>query len=81
MKNKQNQSHGASIYFKIFILLLTTGCITTIALSSNYEIRDAKAENTIEDINFDAPLNNTFYLDAPFLFNYDRTKTNRNQNN
>ena len=73
MKNKQNQSHGASIYFKIFILLLTTGCITTIALSSNYEIKDAKAENTIEDINFDAPLNNTFYLDAPFLVDHSTT--------
>jgi len=73
MKNKQNQSPGASIYFKIFILLLTTGCITTIALSSNYEIKDAKAENTIEDINFDAPLNNTFYLDAPFLVDHSTT--------
>ena len=73
MKNKQNQSHGASIYFKIFILLLTTGCITTIVLSSNYEIKDAKAKNTIEDINFDAPLNNTFYLDAPFLVDHSTT--------
>ena len=73
MKNKQNQNHGASIYFKIFILLLTTGCITTIALSSNYEIKDAKAENTIEDINFEAPLNNTFYLDAPFLVDHSTT--------
>jgi len=54
-------------------LLLTTCCITTIALSSNYEIKDAKAENTIEDINFDAPLNNTFYLDAPFLVDHSTT--------
>lgn len=73
MKNKQKQNYWTFIYFKIFILLLTTGCITTIALSSNYEIKDAKAENTIEDINFDAPLNNTFYLDAPFLVDHSTT--------
>ena len=73
MKNKQNQNYGAFIYFKIFILLLTTGCITTIDLSSNYEINDAKEENTIEDINFDVPLNNTFYLDSPFLVDHSTT--------
>ena len=73
MKNKQKQNIETSIYFKIFILLLTTGYITTIALSLNYEIKGAKAENTIEDINFDAPLNNTFYLDAPFLVDHSTT--------
>jgi hypothetical protein len=71
MKNKQ--SRGTSIYFKIFILLLTIGCITTIDLSSNHEIKGTKVENTIEDINFDAPLNNTFYLDAPFLVDHSTT--------
>ena len=74
MKNKQYQNLRTSIYFKIFILLLTTGGITIIALSSNYEIKDAKAENTIEDINFNAPLNNnTFYLDSPFLVDHSTT--------
>ena len=74
MKNKQDQNLRTSIYFKIFILLLTTGGITIIALSSNYEIKDAKAENTIEDINFNAPLNNnTFYLDSPFLVDHSTT--------
>ncbi len=73
MKNKQNQNYWAFIYFKIFILLLTTGGFTIIALSSNYEINDAKGENTIEDINFDAPLNNTFYLDSPFLVDHSTT--------
>ncbi len=48
------------IYYKIFVLLLTTGGVMTIALSSNYEIDGAKAENTIEDINFDAPLMETY---------------------
>ena len=73
MKNKQKQNHETSIHFKIFILLLTTGYITTIALSLNYEIKGTKAENTIEDINFDAPLNNTFNLDAPFLVDHSTT--------
>ena len=73
MKNKQKQNYGTFIYFKIFILLLTSGGNTTIALSSNYEINGAKAENTIEDINFDAPLNNSFYLDSPFLVDHSTT--------
>ena len=73
MKNKQKQNYWAFIYFKIFILLLTTGGFTIIALSSNYEINDAKVENIIEDINFDVPLNNTFYLDSPFLVDHSTT--------
>ncbi|MGC2309315.1 MAG: hypothetical protein WA461_13000, partial [Nitrososphaeraceae archaeon] len=73
MKNKQKPSYGTFIWFKIFILFLTTGGILTIALSSNYEINGAKAENTIEDINFDAPFNNSFFLDSPFLVDYSTT--------
>ena len=73
MKNKQKPSYGTFINFKIFILLLTTGCITTINLCSNYEIYGAKEENIIEDINFDVPLNNTFYLDSPFLVDHSTT--------
>lgn len=73
MKNKQKQNYWTFIYFKIFILLLTTGGFTTTALSSNYEINGTKGENTIEDINFDAPLNNTFYLDSPFLVDHSTT--------
>jgi hypothetical protein len=73
MKNKQKQNYWTFIYFKIFILLLTTGGITTIALGSNIEINGATAENTIEDINFDAQLNNSFYLDSPFLVDHSTT--------
>ena len=73
MKNKQKPSNGTFINFKMFILLLTTGSITTIILCSNYEINGAKVENTIEDINFDAPLNNSFYLDSPFLVDHSTT--------
>ena len=73
MKNKQKPSYGTFINFKIFILFLTTGCITTINLCSNYEINGAKEENIIEDINFDVPLNNTFYLDSPFLVDHSTT--------
>lgn len=43
------------------------------ALGSNYDIKGKKAENTIEDINFDSPLNNTFDLDAPFLVDQSTT--------
>ena len=73
MKIKQKPSYRTFINFKIFILFLTTGCITTINLCSNYEINGAKEENIIEDINFDAPLNNTFYLDSPFLVDHSTT--------
>ena len=73
MNDKLKQNLWTSIYFKIFILLLTIGYITTIALSSNYEIKGIKAGNTIEDINFDAPLNNTFFLDVPFLIDHSTT--------
>jgi hypothetical protein len=62
-----------SVHFKIFIPLLTISFITITILSLNPQINDLKAENTIKDINFDFPLNNTFYLGAPFLVDYSTT--------
>jgi hypothetical protein len=67
------QNLGISIHFRIVILLLTIGSVIIMALSSNNDIKGTKAENTIEDINFDSPLNNTFYLDAPFLVDQSTT--------
>jgi hypothetical protein len=37
---------------------------------TNRQINDSKAENTIKDVNFAFPLNNTFYLGAPFAVDY-----------
>jgi hypothetical protein len=71
MKNKKNLTK--SIYSKIPILLLIISLISTIFLNTNYIIKDIKAENTIEDINFDSPFNNTFDLGTPFLVEYDNT--------
>jgi hypothetical protein len=42
-------------------------------LSLNPQINDLKAENTIKNINFDYPLNSTFYLGTPFLVDYSTT--------
>jgi hypothetical protein len=67
------QNLGISIHFRIIILLLTVGGVIAMALSSNYDIKGTKAENTIGGINFDSPLNNTFYLDAPFLVDHSST--------
>jgi hypothetical protein len=67
------QNLGISIHFRMVILLLTIGSVIIMALSSNNDIKGTKAENTIEDINFDSPLNNTFYLDAPFLVDQSTT--------
>jgi hypothetical protein len=67
------QNLGISTHFRIVILLLTIGSVIIMALSSNNDIKGTKAENTIEDINFDSPLNNTFYLDAPFLVDQSTT--------
>jgi hypothetical protein len=36
-------------------------------------IKDTKAENSIEEIDFDSPFNNTFDLGTPFLVEYDNT--------
>ena len=58
VKNKKNLTK--SIYSNVPILLLIIGLISTIFLNTNYIIKEIKAENTIEDINFDSPFNNTF---------------------
>jgi hypothetical protein len=44
-----------------------------LVLSSNFQIKYTRAENTVKDLNFDFPLNNTFFLDAPFLVDYSTT--------
>jgi hypothetical protein len=54
-------------------LLLIISLISTIFLNTDYIINDIRAENTIEDINFDSPFNNTFDLGTPFLVEYDHT--------
>jgi hypothetical protein len=71
MKNKKNLTR--SIYSQVPILLLIISLISTIFLNTNYIIKDIKAENTIEDINFDSPFNNAFNLGTPFLVEYDNT--------
>jgi hypothetical protein len=71
MKNKKNLTR--SIYSQVPILLLIISLICTIFLNTNYIIKDIKAENTIEDINFDSPFNNAFNLGTPFLVEYDNT--------
>ena len=71
VKNKKNLTK--SIYSNVPILLLIIGLISTIFLNTNYLIKVIKAENTIEDINFDSPFNNTFGLGTPFLVEYDNT--------
>jgi hypothetical protein len=70
MKNKKNLTR--SIYFKVPTLLLIVSLIFTIFFTY-YKIKDTKAENTIEDINFSSPFNNTFDLGTPFLVEYDNT--------
>ncbi|HKG87033.1 MAG TPA: hypothetical protein VKA95_01805 [Nitrososphaeraceae archaeon] len=54
-------------------MLLIISLISTIFLNTNYIIKEIKAEDTIEDINFDSPFNNTFNLVTPFLVEYDNT--------
>ena len=71
VKNKKNLTK--SIYSKVPILLLIISLISIIFLNTNYLIKVIKAENTIEDINFDSPFNNTFGLGTPFLVEYDNT--------
>ena len=72
MNDKLKQNLWTSMHFKIFIPLLTLSFITTMDLSSYYQIVTTKAENT-EVINFDFPLNNTFFLDVPFLIDHSTT--------
>jgi len=71
VKNKKSLTR--SIYSKVPILLLIISLISTIFLNTNYIIKEIKAEDTIEDINFDSPFNNTFNLVTPFLVEYDNT--------
>src|ERR671918_2569019 len=52
------------------VLLLNISLTSMIFLNS---ISAIKAENSIEDINFDFPLNNTFNLGTPFLVDYSTT--------
>ena len=42
-------------------------------LSSYYQIITTEAENIVEVINFDFPLNSTFFLDVPFLIDHSTT--------
>jgi hypothetical protein len=44
------QNLGISIHFRIIILLLTVGGVIAMALSSYYDIKGTKAENTIEGL-------------------------------
>ena len=74
MKNKLKQNLCAHIDLKILISLLSISLIiTTMVLSSNFQIKYTRAVNLVKDINFDFPLNNTFFLDAPFLVDYSTT--------
>ena len=52
------------------LLLLSVSITSVIFLNS---ISAIKAENSIEDINFDSPLNNTFNLGTPFLVDFSTT--------
>src|ERR671919_402777 len=52
------------------LLLLSVSITSVIFLNS---ISAIKAENSIEDINFDFPLNNTFNLGTPFLVDFSTT--------
>jgi hypothetical protein len=59
---------------KIFHSILTLSFIaTTIILNSNLQIKYTRAENALEDINFESPLNNFFFLNAPFLVDHSTT--------
>jgi hypothetical protein len=61
------------IHFRIHISLLVILSIIAVILNSNYQINDSIAENTVEDINFNSPLNNTFGIGSPFLIDYSTT--------
>jgi hypothetical protein len=74
MKNKLKQNLRTLIDFKILISLLTISfIITAMIFSSNFQIKYTKAENSVRDLDFDLPLNKTFFLDAPFLVDYSTT--------
>ncbi len=55
------------------LLVASLFVISTITISLQTGRGVASAENTIRDINFNSPLNNTFDLGNPFLVEYDNT--------
>lgn len=71
MKNKKGLQDPPILRYPILLLIISL--ISTISLIENYIIRDVNAVNSIEDINFDSPFNNTFDLGSPFLVEYDNT--------
>ena len=58
------------IYSTVPILLLIISLTSAIILNTSYV---TEAEDSIEDINFDFPLNNTFDLGTPFLVDSSTT--------
>ncbi|MGB7632156.1 MAG: hypothetical protein WBL68_00395 [Nitrososphaeraceae archaeon] len=50
-ENLKKRNAGKSTYLKTFVSLLIMSLITTMAIYSNYEIKNTKAENPIQDIN------------------------------
>jgi len=73
MKSKLKRKVMTSIHFKAFFSLLTIIFISTMVISSNYQLKATEAETTVEDVKFDSPLNNSFYLGTPFLVDYSTT--------
>jgi hypothetical protein len=73
MKSKLKRKVMTSIHFKAFFSLLTIIFISTMVISSIYQLKATEAENTVEDVKFDSPLNNSFYLETPFLVDYSTT--------
>ena len=69
MWSKQRLTRSTS---PMAILLLTISIIVVIFLNTN-NITIGTAENSIEDIDFNSPLNNVFNLGAPFLVDYSTT--------
>ena len=68
MKKKLNITR--LIYSTVPILLLIISLTSAIILNTSYV---TEAEDSIEDINFDFPLNNTFDLGTPFLVDSSTT--------
>jgi hypothetical protein len=73
MKSKLKRKVMTSKNFKAFFSLLTIIFISTMVISSNYQLKATETENTVEDVKFDSPLNNSFYLETPFLVDYSTT--------
>jgi hypothetical protein len=55
------------------LLIASLFIICTIAISQTQGGGVASAANTIRDVNFNSPLNNTYDLGNPFLVEYDNT--------